>query len=101
MAKAKSTTGAEVSEVSGQILDRLVALHEGIQDAYCMAVCVDYALLHKESDMDPEIAVCVRKYLVHPLDALSYEAADIKACLETYPRVRTEIEKAEKPAAQS
>lgn len=100
MAEAKSTTGARASGVSGQILERLEVLREGIQNAYCMAACIDYALLHKESDMDPEIAVCVRKYLVHPLDALSYEVADIKACLETYPRVRTEIEKAEKPAAQ-
>lgn len=85
MAKAKSTTGAKASGVSVKILERLDALREGIQDAYCMAACVDYALLHKESDMDPEIAVCVRKYLVHPLDALSYEAADIKAALHSKP----------------
>ena len=58
MAEAKSTTGAKVSGVSGQILDRLVALHEGIQNAYCMAVCVEYALLYQGSDVDPEIAVC-------------------------------------------
>lgn len=99
MAEAKSTTGAQVPEVSGQILERLEALHEGIQDAYCMAVCVDYALLHNESDMDPEIAVCVRKYLVLPLDALSYEAADIKAALAPPPRAANEsAERSAEPA---
>ncbi len=101
MAKAKSTTGAKASGVSTQILERLDVVVEGLQDAQCMAVCVEYALLYQGSDVDPEIAVCVRKHLVHKLDALSYEVADIKACLGTYPRIRNEVEKAERPAAQS
>jgi hypothetical protein len=100
MARAKSTTSAKESGVSTEILERLEAVSEGLQDAHCMAVCVEYALLYQGSDVDPEIAVCVRKHLVHTLDALSYQVADIKACLATYPRMRAEIEKAEKPAAR-
>lgn len=95
MAKAKSTTGAKASAVSVQVLERLEALREGIHEAYCLSVCIDYALLYKDSDMDPEIAVCVRKHLVHPLDALSYEVADIKAALEGKPRKRGAVETAD------
>jgi hypothetical protein len=101
MAKAKSTTGVKASGVAPELLDRLEAVNEGIQDAQCMAVCVEYALLYQGSDVDPEIAVCVRKYLVNSLDALSYELVEIKACLGTYPRLRNEVEKAARPAAQS
>lgn len=96
MAKAKSTTGADAPVKSLNILERLDALRGGIQDAYCMAACIDYALLHKESDMDPEIAVCVRKHLVMPLDALSYEAADIKTALEQRSPNRRTLRKAGK-----
>ncbi len=95
MAKAKSTTGAKASAAFIKILERLETLKEGIHEAYCLSVCIDYALLHKESDMDPEIAVCVRKHLVHPLDALSYEVADIKAALEGKPRNRNADEKSD------
>lgn len=100
MAEAKSTTGVKASGVSPEILDRLEAVNERLQDAQCMAVCVEAALLYQGSDVDPELAVCVRKHLVHSLDALSYEVAEIKACLGTYPRIRNEVEKAEKPAAR-
>jgi len=101
MAAAKSTTGAKASVVSPEILDKLEAVNEAIQDAQCMAVCIEYALLYQGSDVNPEIAVCVRKHLVNSLDALSYEAAEIKACLGTYPRIRNEVEKPKKSAAQS
>jgi hypothetical protein len=101
MAEAKSTTGAKASGVSPEILDRVEAVNEAIQDAQCMAVCIEHALLYQGSDVNPEIAVCVRKHLVHSLDALNYEVAEIKACLGTYPRIRNEVEKAEKPATRS
>lgn len=98
MAKAKSTTGAKAPAASIKILERLEAIREGIHEAYCLCVCIDYALLHKESDMDPEIAVCVRKHLVMPLDAMSYEIADIRATLEGKPRKRNADEKVDELA---
>lgn len=81
MAESKGITGPQASGVAGELLEKLDAIKEGIQHAYCMAVCVDYALLHKESDIDPEIAVCVRKHLVQPLDALTYSIADVETAL--------------------
>jgi hypothetical protein len=85
MAGSKAITGARATGVSDQILERLDALRNGVHEAYCMATCVDYALQHKESDIDPEIAVCVQKHLVKPLDALYYAAAEIREALSGAP----------------
>lgn len=75
-----TTTGTSFS--SNHTLElRLGALNEALHRAYCMAVCVDRALRHNESDDSPELAVCVHEYLVRPLDALSFEVEQLKATL--------------------
>jgi hypothetical protein len=61
---------------------RLGALSEALHRAYCMAICLDRALRHNESDDSPELAVCVHEHLVRPLDALSFEVEQLKTTLE-------------------
>lgn len=62
---------------------RLGKLSEALHRAYCMAVCLDRALRHNASDDSPELAVCLHEYVVLPLDALGFEAAQLKEALES------------------